>query len=135
MAKHASALAACCICLISLAGCNDPGMSIAVQPFATYPMTAEGAYKVRLGISDTKEELFGMMDVAIGLDLEFSTFEDADGETVFSFRFDGDFSFDGDHFIMPHLRQDGLDFSELSCEVATGDDLPAPSGNSDGSDL
>ena len=71
---------ALCSLLLSALGCNNPGMNLAVQPFVSYPVSADGAYKVRLGISDTRDELFGMMDVAIGLDLEFASFVDIDGE-------------------------------------------------------
>jgi hypothetical protein len=43
-----------------------------------WPVMPVDAYKGRVTITDTKDNLFGMKDVAVGVELEFSQFTDRD---------------------------------------------------------
>jgi hypothetical protein len=63
-------LAAC------LAGCEKPGLAVGGSRFFAYPVQPADAYKSRITISDTKARLFGMQDVAVGLEIEYSQFKD-----------------------------------------------------------
>lgn len=70
------------ICLaagLALAGCRNPSIGVTVQPFANTVAVSTGAVKFGLHVGDVHTGLFGMEDVAAGIDLEYSRYGDSKG--------------------------------------------------------
>ncbi len=69
---------------LAIAGCRNPSVGVTVQPFANIvgfgnDAVSTGAVKYGLHVGDVHKGLSGMVDVAAGIDLEYSSYGDSEG--------------------------------------------------------
>lgn len=69
---------------LAIAGCRNPSVGVTVLPFANIvglgkDAVSAGAVKYGLHVGDVHKGLSGMVDVAAGIDLEYSRYRDSGG--------------------------------------------------------
>ncbi len=64
---------------LAIAGCRNPSVGVTVQPFVNTVAVSTEAVKYGLHVGDVHKGLFGMEDVAAGLELEYARYGDSEG--------------------------------------------------------